>query len=181
MTLKIPREDELLLSTERLRLVPILPAHAEAMAPALSEPSLYTYIPHEPPTAASLRELYTRWAHRISPAGDELWLNWVIEREGTPIGYVQAGFRDPQNSYVAYMIEPRHQRRGYAAEAMRRVIDFLAARGAEIVKAWVDTRNEASIALLKKLGFSQVEFLPKADHFKGQDSDEFVFARKLTP
>ncbi|MBP9708765.1 MAG: GNAT family N-acetyltransferase [Oligoflexales bacterium] len=55
---------------------------------------------------------------------------------------------------------------------MELLFDKVAAKS---VKAWIDTRNLASINLVKKLGMTQVEFIAKADHFKGTDSDEFVF------
>ena len=43
-------------------------------------------------------------------------------------------------------------------------------------RALVDTGNEASIALLRKLGFTRLRTIVEADHFKGRSSDEHEFS-----
>ena len=48
------------------------------------------------------------------------------------------------------------------------------------MKAWSDTRNEASHALAKKLGMSQIDCIKNAAFFKGKSSDEFVFSKTLS-
>ena len=78
---------------------------------------------------------------------------------------------------IAYTIGTEFQRCGLAYEGLTAVLELLFDKIAVIsVKAWIDTRNEPSIGLVKKLGMNQTEFIAKADHFKGADSDEFVFA-----
>jgi [ribosomal protein S5]-alanine N-acetyltransferase len=70
----------------------------------------------------------------------------------------------------------RFQRQGFAAEAVKGVLDWLDKELKSIsTKAWVDTRNEASIKLLERLRFKKIETLQAADFFKGSSSDEFVF------
>ena len=61
---------------------------------------------------------------------------------------------------------------------MEAILAYLRDRlGAKEVKAWTDTRNEASHRLAKKLGMIQVELIKNADFFKGTNSDEFVFSK----
>ncbi len=45
--------------------------------------------------------------------------------------------------------------------------------------AQVNTRNKASIRLLEKLSFKQVEHQAAVDFFKGSSSDEYTY-RKIT-
>ena len=114
----------------------------------------------------------------MSPDGSEVWLNWVARHRsnGECIGQLQAGFDEKNGFSVAYTIAKPHQRQGYASEGLERIIQFLHAKmNAQSIKAWVDTRNEPSIRLMKRLGFKQIEFIQNADEFKGTKSDEFVF------
>ncbi|RZA01833.1 MAG: N-acetyltransferase [Proteobacteria bacterium] len=182
MSLTLPAEDARTLKTERLVLEPIKLAHADGLALALAHPHLYDFIRGEPPTASEMAHRIESWLPCISPKGDELWLNWAARRRdsGELIGHFQGGFRSPTESYVAYTVALTQQRQGFAREALAAIIEFMkTSLGVSLVKAWVDTRNQASIALLSRLGFVVVDRLLKADYFKGADSDEFVFELKL--
>lgn len=50
---------------------------------------------------------------------------------------------------------------------------------AKSIRAWVDTRNMASISLMKSLGFSQNSFIENADEFKSSKSNEYIFEKVL--
>ncbi len=169
---------ELRIETDRLILEPICERHALDMTTLLSDPDLHTFIPSDPPTLEKLKSQYKYWESRISPKEDELWLNWVgrLKSNGRIVGHFQAGVKTSLEATIAYMIGKDFQRQGFAFEGLTKVIDLLfEGTRAKSVKAWIDTRNQASINLVKKLGMNQVEFIAKADHFKGSDSDEFVF------
>ena len=58
----------------------------------------------------------------------------------------------------------------------RRVIGALFDQGATEVRAELDTRNVASIALLERLGLKRGAFKKNADHFKGSESDEWTYS-----
>lgn len=181
MGLAVPSFAALSLESSRLRLEPIAKLHAEEMSSLLAAPELYRFIPQDPPSLEALKQRYASWEKRASPDGSELWLNWALREKASwrLVGHLQAG-HSLEKTYIAYMIGSEFHRRGFAAEAIESVLPFLrSALRATSVKAWVDTRNEPSIALLHRLGFTQVEFLPKADRFRGEDSDEFVFELKL--
>jgi RimJ/RimL family protein N-acetyltransferase len=180
--LKAPSDETLIIKTDRLILEPILVSHADEMLEVLSYPEMYKYIPENPPTLDKLRIRYEHWAKRISPKGDELWLNWVGRRRDTNqlIGFFQSGFRAVDEIDVAYVLGINHQKLGFAYEAMSAIILFLKTElNAKIIKAWIDTRNEASIKLVKKLNMKQVEFIKNADFFKEESSDEFIFELRL--
>jgi RimJ/RimL family protein N-acetyltransferase len=145
----------------------------------LSDPGLYQFLPTDPPpTLDALVTRYERLATRSSPASDELWLNWIAraKSDGMCVGRVEVTIRGDASAYFAYEIGAGFQRRGFATEACRRVIQALFADyGLTRIVAEVDTRNVASIALLERLGFQRGSMRPHADFFKGAPSDEYTY------
>ena len=55
--------------------------------------------------------------------------------------------------WIGYTITPQESRRGYIYEVVSAVICFLASQGTTCIKAGVTIGNDASVSLLKKLGF----------------------------
>lgn len=168
----------LVIETARLTLEPVVEDHAPKMLPLLLDEALYIYVPQDPPNLDELRRRYKLWGTRKSPDGSEIWLNWMARERATGecIGHFQAGYDHKNGFSVAYTVGRTFQRRGYATESLGGVVNFLRSKmNAQSVKAWVDTRNLASIRLLRGLGFVQVQVIEDADEFKGTKSDEFVF------
>ena len=176
-------ESALTIRTARLCLEPITAEHAPRVFSVLTDPTIYTYTPGDAPASvASLRERYELLERRVSPSGDEVWLNWAVwvESERAYAGAVQATVRGDRSALLAYELGRAFRGVGYASEACGAVLVSLAAlHSVERVLAYVDTRNQASIRLLERLGFEQMERVVKADHFKGSWSDEFVYSRLL--
>ena len=86
-------EPEAVLETERLCLEPLLRSHAAILFPLLQDERIYRYIPQDPPiSVAALEERYHRLENRLSPTGDEAWLNWAVAANGR-----LAGEKDPRN------------------------------------------------------------------------------------
>jgi [ribosomal protein S5]-alanine N-acetyltransferase len=171
------------LHTERLRLEPLRAAHAAELFAGLSDERLYRWIPQDPP--ASLDALAWRYGmleSRLSPEGDEFWLNWALRRRdgGQCIGTVQATVRADGSAYLAYELNADVWGHGYASEACAEVLRCLATHfEVTRVGADVDTRNAASIRLLERLGFSRAGLKRDADFFKGATSDEFRYELTL--
>lgn len=171
-------QPETVLETDRLSLEPLHERHAVLLHPALGDPRIYSYIPHAPPTLAALQERYRKLATRRSPAGDEAWLNWAvrIRASGVYLGRVEASVTAERTAEIAYEFAPLFWGQGYATEACQRVlavlfIDYAVAQ----VGAQVDTRNQASIALLERLGFERIGLQRAADFFNGSSSDEYTY------
>lgn len=173
-------DDELQLVSGRLRLEPLALEHADLLYERLCDPSLYTYIPQEPPTTLSaLRDRYSHLESRFSPDQSELWLNWVIWDVSRKryVGTVEASVHlSSPRADIAYMTFTEYWKQCYATEACGLVLNFLFGQ-CEIVEveALVDTRNDASIKLLEKLRFSLIERINQADFFKGSSSDEYRY------
>ena len=178
----IKNDGDLLIETERLILEPTTEAHAPLLWPLLQDESLYHFIPQNPPSIEDLKKVYRAWSARKSPDGKEIWLNWVVRlrSSGQYIGQFQSGFDEKNGFSIAYTIGKSYQKQGYATEGMAGVIEFLFLKmNAKSIKSWVDTRNEPSIRLMKRLGFQSIQTINNADTFKGSPSNEVVF--ELTP
>ncbi|WP_432995168.1 GNAT family N-acetyltransferase [Dactylosporangium sp. CA-233914] len=87
----------------------------------------------------------------------EGWFQYAIERtqDGLLIGDVGVNRHDlGRQAEIGFTLEPRAQGHGYAAEAVRRVVDhLLVGEGLHRVHASVDGRNARSARLLSRLGF----------------------------
>ncbi|WP_092436172.1 GNAT family N-acetyltransferase [Collimonas sp. OK607] len=170
---------ETTLITQRLILEPLLAAHAAALFPHFCDPALYPFIPQDAPASlASLTERYSRLESRSSPDGSEIWLNWAVKLAGDDeyVGYAQAGVDADGQAMLAYFVFKPYQRRGYATEMCMQIRDHLmTAFAADSVYALIDTRNQASIALVERLGFKREALLPNADYFKNANSDEYRY------
>jgi Ca2+:H+ antiporter len=146
------------LATPRLRLEPLVAAHADALFVALADPAIYRYVDDGPPaSAAELRARYARLARRRSPDGAELWLNWALvpADASAPVGFVQATVRADRTALVAYVLAPAARGRGLAAEAVAAMLEHLAAaHDVRRALATVDAANAPSLALLERLGFA---------------------------
>lgn len=165
--------------TDRLLLEPLRAAHAAEMFELLSDSRLYHFIPGEPPpTLASLVERFQRLERRVSPDGEQAWLNWVLRSRagGHCVGRIEVTVRRDQSALLAYEIGAASWGQGFATEACRRILGVLFQElSVSRVIAEVDTRNAASIRLLERLGFHRTELRAGADFFKGSPSDEFTY------
>jgi RimJ/RimL family protein N-acetyltransferase len=171
-----------MITSARLVLEPVTPAHAAAMFSGLQDKRAYRYMPEEPPeTVDALQARYANLATGLSPDGTELWLNWMVRHGPDYVGYVQATvINAAQAVLVAYHIFPEMWRRGYGREAVAAMLAAVTARhGLVEARAYIDTRNTASIALVESLGFTLRDTIANADVFRGERSDEYFYTKRL--
>jgi [ribosomal protein S5]-alanine N-acetyltransferase len=155
------------LLTKRLRLEPLVAAHADELFAVLSDAVIYRYLDYGPPASADyLAGVYAQLEDRRSPDGSELWLNWLVRQEaGQAIGYIQATFypagvrsecvAPEATAYVAYVLSPTYWGQGYATEAMQPMLAYLEQHYAvSRLLAVAEVENERSLALLRRLGFT---------------------------
>ena len=93
----------------------------------LKDPEIHVFTGGRPPASADdVRAKIRRRESRRSPAGDELWLNWTLrlKADRSVVGYVQAGVKLGKAD-LAWVVGVPFQRRGYASEASRRVLQWL--------------------------------------------------------
>jgi RimJ/RimL family protein N-acetyltransferase len=152
--MEIPPDDMCWIRTDRLTLKPIAGPDAKTLYPVLSDPALYRFTGGAPPTSeAALADIFQRREARRSPAGDEIWLNWVACETtlDTAIGYVQATISST-SARLAWVIGSGWQRRGYASEMARAVVQWLEERGAPGIEACVHPEHLASRKVATRAG-----------------------------
>ncbi|NHO34980.1 GNAT family N-acetyltransferase [Acetobacter fallax] len=161
-----------------VRLVPLRPEHAEAMFSGLSDARGYRFLPDDPPgSVEDLREKYVRQSAGAPAGSGEVWRNWLIAGgDGAGLmGYTQATFSG-DDAVIGYHVFPAFWRRGVATAAVGLTLDAVFAVGAvKAVRAFADTRNAASVALMERLDFRCLRVIEGADFFRGESSDEYEF------
>lgn len=118
-----------------------------------------------------------------SPQPDEVWRNWVMFTafDSVAVGTLQASVFADRRAMIAYMVLPPYWRQGYGAEGVRWMLHQLADQDhVALAEAFIDTRNAASISLVKRLGFRHRATIVNADTFKGSSSDEHVYDKQIT-
>jgi ribosomal-protein-alanine N-acetyltransferase len=175
----ISQSSEPPISTSRLLLEPIEVSHAAKLFESLTSPLLYQFIPQDPPPSVkNLEKRYSRWEQRQSPDGEEIWLNYALLHTELDkyVGTLQATVHNYGTATIAYEVFPDYWKQGIAKEACVALIDHLFQQYCvRTIQAYVDTRNQASWSLLESLGFERGAVIEAADHFKGSNSDEFVY------
>ena len=171
------------LSTRRLVLEPLTQTHAHESFSLWQDEALYRYIPLNAPTeVGALASRYTMLAQGRSSSGKERWLNWFLRDRVSQalIGFVECTLFEDHSAQLAYFVFSPYQGRGFASEGCHAAMCELHARhDVHTVKAFIDTRNEPSLALARSLGFEVIERTTGADYFKGSPSDEFVLSRSM--
>jgi len=119
----------------------------------------------EVPDEQSLKTLFTS---RIATweKGQDNWLTFIIERRDNnePIGLhgLKSSAQNPQHAELGFMLHPDFQGQGFALEATQAVVDFAnKTQNYSSLIATVTEGNNASLSLLKKLGFTHLNTLQK--------------------
>lgn len=168
-------------ATERLRLEPRTLAHAEVLFGPLQDERIYRWISTVPPESLEwLKEKWTRTEARLSPTGEDAWLNWAVRRvsDGAYVGLVDAvvNVADVATN-VGYMLFPPFWGRGYASEAVIGVAEHLEHRGVTRMWATVTAGNVASTRVLERAGFARTRILPLNDTIRGVQHDDIEHVR----
>jgi ribosomal-protein-alanine N-acetyltransferase len=78
--------------------------------------------------------------------------------------------RDPEAVEIGYTVFPEHRRRGYAGEAVVALLEQARAQGVRRFVASVAPENEPSLAIVRRLGFTEV-----GRHWDDEDGEELEF------
>lgn len=139
-----------------VRLVPLTPDHAEALtAAALSDPSIWTYIPYPMATAADVGATL-RLALALQQKGAAITHVTTLRATGEVIGSTSTRLVDPAVPSVEIggtWIVPRWQRTGVNREAKRlQLAHCFDVLGCERVELRTDVRNLRSRTAMTRLG-----------------------------
>lgn len=99
----------------------------------------------------------------------------VLRESGQLIGDIGLHFLENEELEIGITIAQEHQGKGFATEALKSIIENLFTHwNKQKIKASVDPRNKASIAMLLKLGFSKEAFHAKAFQIRGEWVDDLI-------
>jgi [ribosomal protein S5]-alanine N-acetyltransferase len=89
------------------------------------------------------------------------WGPWLMVLGEDRVLVGDAGFKGPPDANgvaeLGYGVLPRHQRRGFATEAVNALITWAFSQGARAIVAESDADNIASARVLQKAGFRQAD------------------------
>ena len=136
------------ITTERLTLVPRTAAEVRAEIAGMD--------------AGQRTQLSAAWLAQLDDPQVGTWtLGFAIRDRSTGAAVGSCGFKGPPDEdgmvEIAYGIEPGHQRRGYATEAARALVEYAWRAGhVTIVRAHTLPDGHASIRVLTRCGFTRV-------------------------
>lgn len=158
------------LRTERLLLRRARLDDVDAFHAVLGDPRAMRY--WSTPPHATLDET-REWVTAMVERSVDVCNDFVVELDGRLIG--KAGcYELPE---IGYILHPEVWGRGYAREAMAAVIAHVfATTDLEALKADVDPRNQASIGLLQRLGFTETHRAKGTWNVGGEICDSIYFA-----
>jgi len=179
---RLPYEFPSPLRTSRLVLRTMTANDVDDIHSYQSRPDVCRYVPFEPRSrdevAAKVSEHST--ALVLSEEGDYWQL--AIERQDDPgrvIGDVYFTIKSTANASaeIGWTLHPDFTGQGFATEAAGAILD-IAFRELNLhrVSAELDPRNEASVALCKRLGMRREAYFVEDMWFKGEWGDTEIYA-----
>lgn len=172
-----------LLETSRLVLRRFGPGDEAAFAAYRSDPEVARYQSWDTPFALADAERFVAELSSADPR--ELgWFQYAIERRDEPglIGDVGVCRSDEgRQAELGFTFAPAHQGRGYAREAVTRIVEFLLVEeGLHRLTAGADGRNVRSARLLERVGFRREGYLIASTWIKGEWTDDLLFGLLAT-
>jgi len=109
------------------------------------------------------------------------WFQFAVESKesGNLVGdcALQVDGQEPYRAEIGFTLAREHQGRGFASEAVSRLLDFAFEElGLHRIVAIADCRNEPSWALLERIGMRREGHFLDSVWFKGEWSDECLYA-----
>lgn len=170
--------------TERLTLRLMAPADADDVHAYQSREDVCRYLLHGPRSRAEVVEWVAKYAAATRLAEDNDWIEPAIELampDGTRrvIGHMYLNLASVENlgAEIGWTLHPDFFGRGYALEAATAILDLaFGTLGLHRVRAELDPRNDASIALCRRLGMREEALFVKDLMFRGDWADTGVYA-----
>jgi RimJ/RimL family protein N-acetyltransferase len=175
--------------TERLLLRRFAATDVDELLPIHADPDAVRYVPYPPRDRQAVEDVLVRKvaSTRLGQDGDLLELAVIRADTGALIGDLLLALRsvEHQTLEVGYIFAAAQTGQGFATEAVRALLQLaFGPIGARRVIARVDTRNEPSRALLRRIGFRQEAELIENEWFKGEltsEADYAFLAREWPP
>jgi ribosomal-protein-alanine N-acetyltransferase len=138
-------------------------------------------MPLPPQTIESAAEFVGRIVADGQPDAKKDW-HFAIQLGDAPrpIGAIRIGVREPEHRQgdVGYAVHPDHWTKGYASEALRRILAFgLEELSLERIWAIADVLNVASWRVMEKAGMQREGLMRHHRLIRGVWSDYVLYAR----
>jgi aminoglycoside 6'-N-acetyltransferase len=170
----------MLLQTDRLVLRRFRATDAPVFAAYRSDPDVARYQSWETPYSLTAAEAMTAEMASADPRATGWFQYAVVRREDADrlIGDVGVNRHDNgRQAELGFTFAPGYQGRGYATEAVGRVVDhLLGTDGLHRVHAGCDARNTRSARLLDRVGLRREGCLVRGVWCKDEWTDELLFA-----
>jgi RimJ/RimL family protein N-acetyltransferase len=169
------------IETERLVLRPFRQSDVDDVHAIRSRPDVVRYLYGDVRSRQEVDEIVAERATLTSLREDDDALVLAAQRreDGRVIGELTLWLRSAEHRQgeIGFVFHPDVQGRGYAREAATALLHLAFGRlGLHRVFGRTDARNEASAALMRRLGMRQEAHLRQNEIFKGEWGDELVFA-----
>lgn len=167
--------------TGRLRLRLMTLDDVDAVHRYQSREDVCEYMLFEPRTREEVADRVEHWAQADRIASESDYLQLALERreDGAMLGhlYLRVKSLDSLTGELGWTLHPDFQGAGYATEGASALIRWVFDRlGLRRVIADLDPRNEASIALCRRLGMRQEAHFRQDVWFRGAWADTGIFA-----
>jgi aminoglycoside 6'-N-acetyltransferase len=167
-----------LLQTSRLVIRPFAPGDEPAFAAYRSDPEVARYQTWDTPYPLAEARRFVAEQSAADPRALG-WFQYAVERHDEPglIGDVGVCRSDEgRQAELGFTLAPAHQGRGYAREAVTRIVDFLLVEEElHRLTAGTDGRNVRSARLLERVGFRREGYLVASTWIKGEWTDDLLF------
>jgi RimJ/RimL family protein N-acetyltransferase len=117
----------------------------------------------------------------LRPGAPGQWFQFAMEMKTTGVLIGDCALKidehEPRQAEIGFTLSREHQGHGYASEAVSRVLDYVfGVLGLHRIIAITDCENDASVALLERLGMRREGHFIQNIWFKGKWSDEYLYA-----
>jgi RimJ/RimL family protein N-acetyltransferase len=166
------------IESSRLILRRFIDADLAAFLAYLNDPQVARYQSWESYTEQQAREVIEK-GKTLEPGQPGQWFTFALELKETHklIGHVALKMEDDRQAEIGFTLSREYHGKGLALEAVTCVMDYAFNRlGLHRIKAITDCENDASVALLGRLGMRREGHFIQHIWFKGQWGDEYLYA-----
>ena len=165
--------------TERLTLRLMTAGDVDDVYAYQSREDVCRYLLHDPRSRDEVVDMVAKYGDATRLEQDHDWIEPAIELDGRVIGHMYLNLASVENlgAEIGWTLHPDFFGQGYASEAATAILDLAFGElGLHRVRAELDPRNDASVALCRRLGMREEAFFVKDLMFKGGWGDTGVYA-----
>ncbi|HXR45316.1 MAG TPA: GNAT family N-acetyltransferase [Pseudolysinimonas sp.] len=165
--------------TQRLVIRPMTPGDLDDVYAYQSDQDNHRYLLNDARSREEVVEAVGRYASARRLADEKDWIQPAVELDGRVIGqlFLTIVSVDNRGAEVGWVFHPDFQGRGYATEAATALFDLAFGElGMHRIRAELDPKNAASIALCRRLGMREEAFFVKDVWLRGRWDDSGIYA-----